>query len=155
MKFATSTILIKFNQFLKENGNVGGAAFLDSTTDYKQLHFLKDAFRHGAQVKDYRVELKNIVSFNDTSLDQSHLSTVSDIVTGAFRWAVNEPQKDLVGALLFNKLSKMCWGIKSPDGTLHVRDRGICIRPKKIKLREYEADVEELIERLEKYASAH
>jgi hypothetical protein len=44
MKYGTNTLLLKFDQFLRENGGVGGMAFFDQTTDFKQLPYLGRCF---------------------------------------------------------------------------------------------------------------
>lgn len=152
LKFGTNTLLIKFDQFLREQGNLAGVALFDHTNDYKQSHYLRETFELGLPFPNSpRKKLKNIVKIETTSVGHSHLNSVTDIVVGSFRFVVNEPDKDMVGAILLKSLAKIMWGKRDAKGILHVRDRGLCIRPNNIKLEGYQADIAAFVERIEKY----
>jgi len=156
LKFGTNTLLIKFDQFLREQGKVAGIALFDETNDYKQSNYLRDVFAMGVPMHDgARRRLDNIIKIETTRVGHSHLNSVTDIVVGAFRFVVNEPDKDKVGAVLLKSLAKIMWGKKDQKGILDTRDRGLCIRPSKIKLDGYKADIAAFIERVEKYNQAN
>ena len=137
LKFGTNTLLYKFDQFLNENGKAGGLALFDQTKDYKQSNYLREVFAEGLPFHDgKRVHLQNIVKIETTGVGHSHLNSVADIVVGSFRFVVNEPDKDKVGAVLLKLLAKIMWGQENENGRLAVRDRGLIIRPKTIRLDE-------------------
>ena len=152
LKFAVNTLLMKFNQFLRENGRVAGIALFDKTTDYKQAQYLNDVARLGVPRKDMRISLTYVVSIEQTREGNSHLNSVCDIIVGAYRFVMNEPDKDKVGSLLLRSLAAMIWGVPQDNSkTLSVHDRGLCIRPQTIEHLDYKADIETLKARLNKY----
>jgi len=76
---------------------------------------------------------------------------MTDIVVGAFRFVINEPDKDQVGSILFKQLAQLMWGKSKPKGVRNLRERGLCIRPKNIEHTDYEADINSFVERLVRY----
>lgn len=151
MKFGTNTLLAKFDQFLVEAKSAAGIAYFDRSTDYKQDNYFKGVFRNGIPQGDGSDKpLRRIVAIDSTGIGHSHLISITDIVVGAFRFVVNEPDKDQVGAVLMRQIAKLMWG-KSVEGILHPRERGLCIRPRNIKAVKYQADVDALIRRIEVY----
>lgn len=154
LKFGTNTLLLKFDQFLRENGGVGGIAYFDHTQDYHQEKYLSEVFELGMPWKgDKRKKLQNVVAIDDTGIGHSHLASMTDIIVGAFRFVANEPDKDKVGVILLKSLEKLMWGIGEGDA-LNVQNRGICIRPSKIDHPEYKADISAFIDRLVSYSNA-
>ncbi|MEP2028143.1 MAG: hypothetical protein ABJI96_05475 [Paracoccaceae bacterium] len=154
LKFGTNTLLIKFDQFLRESGKLGGIALFDHTTDYNQSHYLREVFEQGLPFPDgVRKRLENVVKIETTSVGHSHLNSVTDIVVGSFRFVVNEPDKDKVGAVLMKSLAKIMWGKADNAGDFHVRELGLCIRPKNVKLDDYKADITAFVKRIERYAN--
>ncbi|WP_170443263.1 hypothetical protein [Ruegeria arenilitoris] len=154
LKFGINTLLMKFDQFLRENGNAPGVAKFDRTSDFKQEQYFKEIFENGIlfQKDNKSFKLNNIVSIDNTLNGTSHLSSLTDIVVGSFRFVINEPNKDLVGAKLLKSLSNLLWGVKDKNGVLLVRERGFCIRPKNVAVAGYNADINALISRLNAYA---
>jgi len=130
LKYGMNTLLIKFDQFLRECGSLPGAVFFDKTTDFNQAAYLKEVAAFGLDFSGKRMKLEHVVSFASTQTGLSHLAAITDIVVGAFRWVVNEPDKDKVGALLLGAVAKLMWGKPGDDGQLHVRERGFVVRPK-------------------------
>ncbi|WP_298558301.1 hypothetical protein [uncultured Aliiroseovarius sp.] len=153
LKFGTNTILTKFDQFLSENGGVPGLAFFDHTKDYHQKKYLREVFELGIPWKDgSRKKLEYVVSVDDTGIGHSHLASICDIVVGAFRFVANEPDKDKVGKILLKHLSRIMWG-RLEQGKNHVRERGLCIRPRSISHKGHQADIEAFVKRLVDYSS--
>jgi len=154
LKFGINTILIKFDQFLRECGGEAGIALFDRSQDFNQDAYFKEVFELGIPWSNAsRKKLDRVLSIESTSNGHSHLNSITDIVVGAFRFVVNEPEKDIVGTKLLGLLSALMWGVVDKNGELNVRERGICIRPKSIDATQYEADVNALIARLEEYNS--
>lgn len=155
LKFGSNTLLIKFDQFLKENGATPGLAFFDNTKDYNQGAYLKEAFELGLIWSDgSRRKLERVIGIDNTGIGHSHLASVTDIVVGAFRFVANEPDKDKVGKVLLKSLEKIMWGKLGSDGELNVSERGICIRPQKIEHLPYRADIEAFKDRLVGYSKS-
>ncbi|HEV8035588.1 MAG TPA: hypothetical protein VGP75_12245 [Yoonia sp.] len=154
LKFGINTLLLKFDQFLRESGKVAGTVRFDHTNDFKQMAYFEEVFQLGMDFQGKRKKLDHIVSIEQTSIGLSHLSSIADIVVGSFRFVINEPDKDQVGALLFKQLSKLMWGEKNKSGTKLVRERGLCIRPRTVEHSEYEADIAAFVDRLVKYQQA-
>ena len=114
LKFGINTLLVKFDQFLEESGKVAGSVRFDHTTDFKQMAYFEEVFQKGMDFRRKRKKLRQVVSIEQTSIGVSHLSSITDIVVGAFRFVINEPDKDVVGAKLLKQLSKLMWGKKTP-----------------------------------------
>lgn len=148
MKFGANTLLSKFDQFLKENGNVPGIVCFDRSNDFKQFDYYQDVFRNGLAFGERRTKLKFVIGLNSTCNAASHLSSVTDIVVGSFRFILNEPDKDRVGAALMKLLAPMCWGVKEAGGNINMTERGFCIRPKKLETEKHKAEIGRLIDRL-------
>ncbi|WP_170603846.1 hypothetical protein [Ruegeria arenilitoris] len=84
-------------------------------------------------------------------MGHSHLTSIADVITGAYRFVVTEPDKDKVGTVLLNALVDIMWSV--PEGNdVNVRERGICIRPLEIKNSAIKADVDSLVSRLEQWS---
>ncbi len=149
LQYGTNTLLIKFEQFLRENQCDAGMAFFDQTTDYSQDQYLKEVFDLGLEFPNgRRKKLERIVAIDSTSIGQSHLTSITDIVVGAFRFVANEPDKNVVGKILTQSLEKIMSGIMEGN-TLNASERGLCIRPKKIDHPDHQADIAAFRNRLE------
>lgn len=155
LKFAVNTLLLKFDEFLAESGGVGGIVKFDRTTDYKQDAYLKTIFSDGITLSPTRPpkKLKYIVSVDSTQIGNSHFTSLIDIIVGSFRFVINEPDKDRIGSKLLKSLAKIMWGAVDKRGTLRVRDRGFCVRPKNVNHPGYKANIEATIARLNEYGN--
>ena len=130
-------------------------ALFDNTTDFKQSNHLKDAFNLGLlKYDDTRIPLKNIVKVGTTNAGMSHLNSVTDIVVGSFRFVVNEPDKDEVGMFLYQRLAQLMWGRLDQKGVFKIEERGLVIRPQKIEMNKYKADIASFISRMNNYGSS-
>ncbi len=155
LKFALNTLLIKFDQFLKESGSIPGSAHFDHTEDYNQNKFLREISELGVQNEaGTRKKLDRVISVGTTQNGMSHLNSVTDIVVGSFRWVINEPEKNKVGAKLLAQLSGLLWGKMNDKGVLNVRERGLVVRPKTIKSQKYKADINAFLASLNEYQRA-
>lgn len=152
LKFAVNTLASKFDQFLRESGGVGGWAFFDRTTDYRQSDYLRELMTEGVDWSGKRKLLHHIIGMSDTREGYSHINSMCDIVVGAFRFIANEPDKDRVGTELMKPIAQLMWGTVDRLGKKTVRERGLLIRPRKVILTAYQADIQSFIERLTEYA---
>ncbi len=156
LKYGVNTLLIKFDQFLRESGNLPGTATFDRTEDYPQAAHLREISESGVNLENgSKRNLEYVVSLGTTQNGMSHLNSVTDIVVGSFRWVINEPDKDKVGAKLLAQLSNLLWGAINDKGELVVQERGLVIRPKVIRSQKYKADIDAFIERLKRYQKGY
>jgi hypothetical protein len=95
-----------------------------------------------------RKRLEYVVSIDNTGTNHSHLSSITDIIVGAFRFVANEPDKDQVGTVLIGLLGKLLWGKTTSAGVLQVKERGLCIRPLDITHSGHKADIMAFRDRL-------
>lgn len=113
--------------------------------------FQRTFFSQGVEIKGNKKKLSHVVSVEPSQDGFSHLNSITDIVVGAFRFVINEPDKDQVGSILLKSLAELMWGKADKDGVIQVLERGLCIRPKVIKNPEYAADIDSFINRLRAY----
>lgn len=151
LKWAVNTLCLKFDEFLAEQRVDAGIVKLDHTTDYSQEAYVKEIFQEGLDFNGKRRLLSRVAAIDTTQNGLSHMSSITDIVVGSFRFAINEPDKDKVGALLTKLLAKLMWSKCSTDGSVYFRERGLVIRPKDITLSEYQADIEAFLSRMNSY----
>lgn len=152
LEWATNALCYNFEKFLKESKAHGGLVHFDSTTDFKQTQHLANIQTGGLSFPSGAYQLSSVVGLNTTSEHQSELSALSDIVVGSYRFVVNEPDKDKVGALLWKLLAPLLWGKKDAKDVLQVQDRGFVTYPRDIKVLKYEVDLEAFISRLKEYS---
>ena len=152
LKFGINTLLLKFDQFLREHGEEAGTVCFDQTTDFKQVKYFSEVFQEGMPFQGKRKKLKYVISIEQTSSGVSHLASVTDVIVGAFRFIMNEPDKDKVGSILLKELVQLMWGQTDINGTKNLRDRGLCIRLLKISHQGHQADIEALRDRLRRYS---
>ncbi|MFV1876662.1 DUF3800 domain-containing protein [Nioella sp.] len=153
LKYAINTLCSNFDSFIRQSEKHTGIAFFDRTTDFKQELYFKEILAHGLPKYDNtRIPIPRIIAINSTQEGLSPLNSLCDIVVGSLRFVFNEPDKDIVGEKLFNQLSGLLWGNKSPDGkTWYVLNKGLIFRPKTIDVPMYEADKQTTISMLKKY----
>lgn len=154
LKWGVNTLCQKFDEFLIEKDIDAGLIKLDRTTDYRQEAYIKDVFQNGLEFNGTRRKLSRIAAIDTTQDGLSHMSSITDIVVGSYRFAVNEPEKDQVGAKLTKALAKLMWAKKLPDGKLSFGNRGLVIRPQNIQLSDYRADVEAFVTRMNGYLNS-
>lgn len=151
VKWGANTLIGKFDQFLSESGKLSGVALFDRHTFFDQFEHFREIHQLGLDFDGKRSRLEGICSMAIQSDGSSHLASLADIVVGALRWAVNEPEKDKVGSILLKLVAPLFWGKVGNDGVKRINERGFCIRPLNIKHDGYRADVEALRNRLISY----
>lgn len=149
MHFGVNTLLMKYHEFLVEQRDCG-LAFFDRTNDYNQQAYFKEVFQVGSRRRQSRDLYPHILAYSATSDGHSHFSSVADIVTGAFRFVVNEPSKDKVGAILLGHLSRLMWK-KKVGNSYSFSECGFVIRPMAVRRAEYQADINATIVRIDKW----
>jgi hypothetical protein len=148
--WGANTVLGKFNMFLEEE-NSFGYALLDKIPVEHPYRYLKEKFQLGLTfANDKRVRLGRVVGLGHAVDGSSHLASVADILLGAFRYCVNEPDKEEAGKAMFPTLMSMMWK-RERGGKVYVNDCGLVFRPNKIKEAKHQAEYDALIQRLQGY----
>jgi hypothetical protein len=93
------------------------------------------------------IRLDRILGVADGS---SHMCSIADVLPGAFRYCVNEPENEEVGKAMFPTLMNMMWK-RERGGKIYVNDCGLVFRPVSIKEKKYRAEYGSLQERLQGY----
>jgi hypothetical protein len=153
--WGANTVLSKFDQFLRER-NSYGYAVLDKIPVKYPYRYLKEKFQVGltfsAKQSKPAMRLGRILGFGHAVDGSSHMCSVADVMLGAFRYCVNEPENKEAGKAMFPTLMGMMWKHKR-NGKTYVNDYGLAFRPAKITNRKHQDEYEALIERLQSYLS--
>lgn len=153
LKFGINTLLQKFDEFLRSVRADGGIAFFVATRDFRQDRYLREVQTEGLKFSDQRKRLSKVLAIHQSMDGQSHFTSLADIIVGSLRFVFNEPDKDKVGVALMKQLSRILWAEVDKAGVRRLGEKGICIRPKKISVIGYSADIQSTIDRLNSYLS--
>lgn len=149
IEWGANILLAKFNQYLNENQANGWAQF-DRINTGDPYSYLRRKFSARVPVDGQDVYLDKICGYSFTCDGASHLSSVTDILVGGFRYIINEPTRDKVGRTLLAQMSPLFWSATAKDGKRIIRDRGFVLRPR--SSRKYDKDYQELRDRLKKWS---
>ena len=150
VEWGANTILGAFDSFLQEKGD-HGIAILDRMPVTDPYRYLREKFQVGlAFPNGSQKKLDRIVGLASTCDGASNISSVTDVVLGAFRYCVNEPTRDEAGRKMFPEVARLMWH-KRTGSKIYLRERGILLRPKKIRKEEYQRQYDGLVKRLENY----
>jgi hypothetical protein len=147
--FGANTLLLKFNEFLEHQRDVGIVVF-DRIPVSNQFKYLKDKFQIGGQYSNGTRRLENIVGYTTSCDGASHLASMADILLGSFRHCVNEPTKDTVNAAIFPTLMQVMWH-REKDGVKKFLEYGLTLRPKTISVEAHAREYTDLRKRLRGY----
>ncbi len=144
IEFAADHVLGRFQQFLSEVQDQG-LCLVDPLPGEKSFNYLRGKFQKGI---GNGVQLDRILLFGESPIGCSHLSSAMDIVLGAFRYCINHPLNDSAAKTIFSEILKLLW--KAPNGDFV--DKGLMLRPKIVKVKEYKADFQKLIQLMKNHA---
>jgi hypothetical protein len=96
------------------------------------------------------IRLDRVLGFGHAVDGSSHLSSVADVLLGAFRYCVNQPENEEAGKAMFPVLMSMMWK-RERGGKVYVNDCGLVFRPAKVKEANHKAECDALITRLQSY----
>lgn len=148
--FGANTILGKFNAFLEENRSVG-YCLLDRIPVENPYRYLREKFQTGLTFPDGKtIRLSRILGLAHTVDGSSHMCSIADVVLGAFRYCVNEPENEEAGKAMFPTLMRMMWK-REQGGRAYVNDCGLVFRPANIREEKHRAEYEGLQARLQNY----
>jgi hypothetical protein len=148
--WGANTILAKFNAFLGENKSYG-YALLDRMPIEHPYKYLQEKFQLGMIFPDKpSVRFERILGFGHSVDGSSHLCSVADILLGAFRYCVNEPENEDAGKVMFPTLMTMMW-MREREGKTSVVESGLVFRPQNVKEAKHQQEYDALAERLQSF----
>jgi hypothetical protein len=78
------------------------------------------------------------------------MCSVADVMLGAFRYCVNQPENEEAGKAMFPTLMSMMWK-RERNGKTYVNNCGLVFRPASIEEPMHQAEYAALVERLQSY----
>jgi hypothetical protein len=148
--FGANTVLGKFNAFLSESKSFG-YTLLDRVPVENPYRYLKEKFQVGLTFSDGKAKrLDRILGIAHTVDGSSHMCSVADVLLGAFRYCVNEPENEEAGKAMFPTLMRMMWK-RERGGKTYVNECGLVFRPATIKEERHKVEYESLQDRLQGY----
>jgi hypothetical protein len=126
--FGANTVLSKFNMFLDENKTYGYAV-LDKIPVEHPYRYLKEKFQVGLKFPPKSsIRLDRVLGFAHAVDGSSHMCSVADVMLGAFRYCVNQPENKEAGKAMFPTLMSMMWK-RERGGKIYVNNCGLVFRP--------------------------
>jgi hypothetical protein len=148
--FGANTIIAKFNTFLGENKS-HGYVILDRLPVPDPYTYLKQKFQTGMVFPGKpSVRFDRVLGFAHGVDGSSHMCSVADVLLGAFRYCVNEPDNEEANKAMFPTLMSMMWK-REAGGKIYVRECGLLFRPLNIQEPKHRAEYDALSERLQSY----
>lgn len=136
-------VLAAFNIFLRENDTYGIVA-VDRLASVAEYRYLTDKFCVGLNLQSGdSMRLERIKLFTSTCINASHVASAMDIVLGAFRYCINEPQNVDAAKKMMAQIIRMLWQERRGKT---ISARGLILRPKNVTVPAYQAEYERLVE---------
>jgi hypothetical protein len=145
--FGANTIIANFDYFLEEMSEVG-VCIVDRLPIKDGFSFLRDRFQLGLELETRMKPVPRILLYAASCDGASHAMSAIDIILGAFRYCVNERDKDITPKEMLPVIAKMMW-TQDVDGVPHVQERGLLLRPKIVKVDEYKKAYSDLVDHLQ------
>jgi hypothetical protein len=145
VQWGFNELLKLFNNFLVSSRTFG-LVILDRRSPDAQFTYMQKKSQVGLEYRTSTHRLRNIISYSLTCDGCSHLSSVADIVIGAFRYCVNEQNNEKVGGAIFPLVAALMW---KRNGSLV----GLKLNPARGSTH-YSHQYDALIARLKKYLKA-
>lgn len=160
MRYALNVILAHFDLVYLKEKNAHGLVSIDRV-DNLGFGYLAERFTKPLELPDDNsVMLKRTLLLSQTCDGASHMSSLVDIVLGAFRYCVNTATgagQDAVAVAMFTPVASLLWEAPEQDssGTRGgVDGYGFLKYPKSIKSQAYQGRYDNLTETLQAYAKA-
>ena len=147
--YGVNSVLMAFHRFLRENNSAGIVA-VDRLPIKKPYQFLRDKFVDGLVIEQSGNQWQlddRVMLFASTCDGASHLSSAVDVVLGGFRYCVNQRAKKDVPRRIMEKVATMMWH-RQVGEVLYLREYGLLLRPKHVRLQHYQAEYDDLVQHL-------
>lgn len=147
VSWGANTVLATFNRFLQEENDTG-ICILDRLPFDKGFQYLKEKFEVGVTFQRGRARrLDRIQMFAASCSGATHAISAIDIVLGAFRYCVNERERQEVPRAMLPVVVSMMWHRQIGE-TNYFRERGLLLRPKDVVVREHQQEYQSLVDHL-------
>lgn len=147
VSWGANGVIAAFDHFLEEEGATG-ICTVDRLPFKQGYQYLEDKFQHGLTFPGGRSRrLERIHLFASTCQGASHANSAIDIILGAFRYCVNERSRTPATYAMFPVVASMMWHKRVGD-TIYIRDYGLLLRPKQVKVPVYQQQYDELTSHL-------
>ena len=136
-------MLSAFHRFLKEE-NATGMCVVDRLPFDRGYQYLQEKFQTGLSFPSGgNLQLSRIHLFASTCDGASHASSAIDIILGAFRYCVNQRERNIAPREMLPVIVGMMWH-KEVGDTLFLREYGLLLRPKNILMPTHRQENDEL-----------
>ena len=148
ISYGANSVIANFDYFLDENDEIG-ICIVDRLPIGNDFGYLRDRFQYGLQFPDGRTKpLNRILMYAASCEGASNAMSAIDILLGSFRYCVNERDKDIAPKKMLPVLAKMMW-YREHEGVRHLRERGLLLRPKNVKVADYKDAYDDLVDHLQ------
>jgi hypothetical protein len=147
VSWGANSVICAFHRFLEqENGT--GICTVDRLPFDQNYQYLKEKFQVGLTFPNgHSRPLDRIQLFASTSQGASHASSAIDIVLGAFRYCVNERDRNIAPRDMFPKIVRMMWHRRERN-RIYLREYGLLFRPRRVRVEAHQREYGELTEHL-------
>lgn len=147
IQWGANEVLAAFNAFLEEEDDIGFAVF-DRMPVQTPDNYLREKFQVGLTFPGgARRQLDRIKGYAFSCDGASHLSSVVDVVLGAFRYCVNERDRDRAPREILPGVVRLMWHRREGD-RIKLRERGLLLRPAAVRVPRYKREYDALVDRL-------
>lgn len=151
VQWGANTLLGKFNEYCAARPDGHGIVMFDRMPIAHEHRYFKEKFTVGLTFPGGRNRrLDRIVGYASTCDSASHLSSVTDVVLGSFRYCVNEPERDIAGRAMLPSVARLMWH-REHNGRKLVRERGLVTRPQTVREQRHQDEYDALRARLTGY----
>lgn len=151
VQWGANTLLGKFNEYCATHPAGHGMVMFDRMPIAHEHRYFKEKFTIGLTLQGGRTSrLDRVISYASTCDSASHLSSVTDIVLGSFRYCVNEPGRDIAGRAMLPLVARLMWH-QLQNGRKMVGERGLVVRPRRITEQRHQDEYDALRARLNAY----
>jgi hypothetical protein len=152
-----NTLLARYNQFLGERDD-HGVAVLDRFSGHADgaFNYAKVKFQRGLTFgREPDTRLDRVLGIGFTCDGAAHMSSVADIVLGAFGYCISEGINTEAARTMFPALVRLMWK-RIWNGQMTAIESGFNLRPKtaEVKSLRYRNMYTELMKRLDEYVAA-
>ncbi len=148
IKWGADHIISKFHNFL-ETKQADGIVIIDRLSNTAEYQLLIEKFTIGLTYPDKVVSLDRIKLFASSCDNASHLSSLSDVLLGAFRYCINNPATSQASKTMMQNLVMLIWSVKN-GSDIDPFERGLTFRPlpDTVTIPKYKKDYDQLVEHL-------
>jgi len=152
-EMTSRTVFRRFNDLCAENKEAG-LVLADRWPCENGFQFL-EACQHGkiTYSSGESVSLPWIHGYAQVSDNSTTLMCVSDVLLGAFRYCINNRDKDIVNRTLMPKVANLLWHDTNQEGQRVIWNKGLSTSPRNITSPTYKKEYDSLTDHIIEYAN--